>query len=222
MNRRAKECFDSGIVGAQQVEDMLRHAMDDWTKQGNDDDDNNNNDKKSERVQPNVVSFTAVLNAWARAAAVTGRTSTMAVDKAESILRWMLDLSSTYDGHDANLFRPNVHAYNAVITAWVRTTSVTDSHVHAERLLSQFWDSYQDLYETSNNSNNDVISAPEINDVKKVGKENTMIIDKEEKDGDEEGQNHWTEEYKPNARSFDIVINSIARRVCRQCGGVIT
>jgi hypothetical protein len=102
-------------------------------------------------IMPNVVTFTAAINAWARSRRPD------AAERAEQILQWMLELSpvTTAAGSDSAastnpdevdladvLFvKPNCIAFNAAITAWVRS-SAKDSHNHAERLMDQMWDLY--------------------------------------------------------------------------------
>jgi hypothetical protein len=115
-------------------------------------------------IQPNVVTFTAVINAWARS------TRKDAPRQAERVLNWMIQLSSQDSNeHNSNLLlldtRPNLYAYNAAIQAWVRSPEKGASK-NAERLLDQLWDSYV-----------------------------------------ESGR----KELKPDARTFNLVINAIAR-----------
>ncbi len=140
-------------------------------------------------IQPNVVTFTAVINAWARSRRPD------AAERAEAILHWMLELSSTpisstgkSSASDYNpsveikdeidlveflFIKPNCIAFNAAITAWIRS-STKDAHKQAERLMNQLWD----LYMTSGED-------PEL---------------------------------KPTARTFNLVINSIARSREPRCG----
>lgn len=104
-------------------------------------------------VQPNVVSFTAVINAWSRS------TRNDAAERAEEILQWMIRLSglpNVMHGKDCELYelsedetvladtlllKPNSIAFNAAITAWIRSSG-RDSHNHAERLMNQLWELY--------------------------------------------------------------------------------
>jgi hypothetical protein len=140
-------------------------------------------------IQPNVVSFVAVINAWSRSQ------RSDAAERAEAILQWMVrlaGLSGIIQGNNTEtlglpehgaldevdlagvlLIKPNSIAFNAAITAWVRS-SAKDSHVHAERLMDQLWD----LYVASGND-------PEL---------------------------------KPTARTFNLVINSVARSREPECG----
>lgn len=163
---------------AQKAEDLLRNVLRD-IKMG-----------LELEIQPNVVTFTAVINAWARSRRPD------AAQRAEAILHWMLELASppitSCDGEfatppsnndespkdevdlaDLLLIKPNCIAFNAAITAWIRSSS-KDAHNHAERIMNQLWD----LYITS-------------------GKD---------------------PELKPTARTFNLVINSIARSREPHCG----
>jgi len=138
-------------------------------------------------ILPNVVSFTAVINAWSRSQRQD------AAERGEAVLQWMVKLSilsgilqgnftripdSEHDFPvdndlaDALLLKPNNIAFNAAITAWIRS-SAQDSHSHAERLMNQL----SDLYVASGND-------PEL---------------------------------KPTARTFNLVINAIARSREPEC-----
>lgn len=97
-------------------------------------------------IQPNIVTFTAVINAWARTR------HPEAAEKAEAILDWVIALSSESESDDTissdeldlkNFIcvQPNCIAYNSAITAWIRSPS-KDSHNRAEQLLDKLWDSY--------------------------------------------------------------------------------
>lgn len=164
---------------AQKAEDLLRNVLQD-IKMG-----------LELEIQPNVVTFTAVINAWARSRRPD------AAQRAEAILHWMLELASpavtsssyrqsttTPPSHDEEpkdevdladflFIKPNCIAFNAAITAWIRSSS-KEAHNHAERIMNQLWD----LYITS------------------------------EKDP----------ELKPTARTFNLVINAIARSREPHCG----
>ena len=141
MNGMARN-FDNR--SAQIVEDMLRKTLHD-IEMG-----------LEHEILPNVVSFAAVINAWSRSQRHD------AAERAEAILQWMVKLSmlsgiiqgnksevfdpehqssTERDLADALLIKPNSIAFNAAITAWVRS-SAKDSHNHAERLMNQLWDLY--------------------------------------------------------------------------------
>ena len=163
---------------AQKAEDLLRNVLRD-TKMG-----------LELEIQPNVVTFTAVINAWARSRRPDS------AQRAEAILHWMLELASPgitsndkqstttspssdedpkdeVDLADFLFIKPNCIAFNAAITAWIRSSS-KDAHNHAERIMNQLWD----LYIAS-------------------GKD---------------------PELKPTARTFNLVINAIARSREPHCG----
>ena len=146
MNGMARN-FDTH--SAQVVEDMLRKTLHD-IEMG-----------LELEILPNVVSFAAVINAWSRSQRHD------AAERAEAILQWMVKLSilsgviqdnksdasdpehqssTELDLADALLIKPNSIAFNAAITAWVRSAA-KDSHNHAERLMNQLWE----LYEASGN-----------------------------------------------------------------------
>jgi hypothetical protein len=166
--------FDSH--SAQAVEDMLRKTLLD-VQLG-----------LELEIQPNVVSFAAVINAWSRSQ------RSDAAERAEAILQWMVRLSmlsgiiqgseskepdpesessGELDLADTLLIKPNNIAFNGAITAWVRSTA-KNSHNHAERLMNQLWA----LYIAS-------------------GKD---------------------PELKPTARTFNLVINAVARSRELECG----
>jgi hypothetical protein len=86
-------------------------------------------------IQPNVVTFTAAISAWARSSHKN------APQRAEAILKWMIELSQSDDNLDLDNLKPNRYAYNAAIRAWIRSRE-RRSHNHAERLMNQLWDSY--------------------------------------------------------------------------------
>lgn len=137
LNAMAKK-FDKN--SAQKAEDLLRETL------------RNIQMGLELEIQPNVVTFVAVINAWARSRRPD------AAERAEAILQWMLQLSSlppttdrvTTQSMTANdevdltdflFIKPNSIAFNAAITAWIRSPA-KDSHNQAERLMNQLWDLY--------------------------------------------------------------------------------
>lgn len=86
-------------------------------------------------IEPNVVTFTAAISAWARSKHKD------APQRAEAILKWMIELSQSDDDNLYLDVKPNRYAYNAAIRSWIRSRD-KHSHQHAERLMNQLWDSY--------------------------------------------------------------------------------
>ena len=97
-------------TSAQRVEKILLEALDHVLGTGGED-GGTADGPSGHGVRPNVVSFTAACNAWARS------TDPAAARKAQALLQRMIDLwrSGAYD--DA---RPNAFTVNAVVTAWTR------------------------------------------------------------------------------------------------------
>jgi hypothetical protein len=160
LNAMARKFDDSS---AQEVENLLRKTLQ-QIEMG-----------LELEIEPNVVSFTAAISAWARSS------HRDAAQRAEAILDWMRELSESDDNLYLKNVAPNAYAYNAAISAWIRSgnnqrnqknqknhhhKNNNDSHTQAERLLNQLWESYEATQDA---------------------------------------------ELKPNARSFNLVINAIAR-----------
>ena len=100
LNRMAKS-FDKRT--ALEVETLVRQTLD-------------NVQRGSEvKIQPNVVTFVAAINAWARC------TRKDSGEKAEGMLDLLLDLSKDSDNVYFLDLKPNAIAYNAAITAWIRS-----------------------------------------------------------------------------------------------------
>jgi hypothetical protein len=101
------------------------------------------------------------MSAWARSSHKD------AAQRAEAILDWMTELSNSDDNLYLKNVAPNAYAYNAAISAWIRSRSQKNiSHKEAERLLNRLWEAYETTGDAA---------------------------------------------LKPNARSFNMVINAIAR-----------
>ena len=170
-------------------------------------------------IQPNVVTFTAVINAWARSRRHD------AAERAEAILQWMLELSSATKMIPSNeslsvvddevnltdflVIKPNCIAFNAAITAWIRSPS-KGSHNHAERLMNQLWD----LYMASNQDPELKPNARTFNSVI-----NAIARSREPNCGDraatllqrmEDLYTAGDEEMEPEARTFGAIINAYA------------
>jgi len=120
---------------------------------------------RSQIVKPNVVSFTAVINAWARTPEQN------AAQRAETLLNRMEDYYS--QTNDAEI-RPNKFSYNAVLTAWARNKDRRTSAENSLRLLKQMWK----LFHMHGNVRKDI---------------------------------------KPDARSYNTVINAVARSGFPNC-----
>ena len=85
-------------------------------------------------IVPNVVTFTAVITAWARSS------QRDASKRAEAVLDWMNELSESVDTFFE--IQPNAYAYTAAISAWIRSRSPS-SHQQAQRLLQTLWEKYE-------------------------------------------------------------------------------
>jgi hypothetical protein len=90
-------------------------------------------DAEDTGIRPNVVSFTAAVNAWARS------TQPHAAQRAEKILKRAIDLWRSGDYPDA---RPNSFTFNACITAWSRSreTNAADNCVRLLEEMNQLYD----------------------------------------------------------------------------------
>ena len=84
-------------------------------------------------IRPNVVSFTAAVNAWARS------TQPHAAQRAEKILTRAIELWRSGDYPDA---RPNSFTFNACITAWSRSRekNAADNCVRLLEDMNQIYD----------------------------------------------------------------------------------
>ena len=89
-------------------------------------------DAEDTGIRPNVVSFTAAVNAWARS------TQPHAAQQAEKILKRAIELwrSGYIDA------RPNSYTFNACITAWSRSRekNAADNCVRLLEEMNQFYD----------------------------------------------------------------------------------
>ena len=90
-------------------------------------------DAEDTGIRPNVVSFTAAVNAWARS------TQPHAAQRAEKILKRAIELWRSGEYPDA---RPNSFTFNACITAWSRSRekNAADNCVRLLEEMNQFYD----------------------------------------------------------------------------------
>jgi hypothetical protein len=189
LNKMARN-FDKH--SAPQVEELLRQTVEDI-------------DRGLElEIQPNVVTFTAVINAWARSTQ-----KYIAAQRAEAILNWMIELAQDDDNLYLDL-KPNCIAYNAAITAWIRSPN-KESHNQAERIMNQLWDAYSasdqqdpELKPTARTFNLVINAIARSREPKCADRAAALLVRMEDLylAGDEE--------MEPNAQTFGAIINAYA------------
>ena len=109
------------------VEKMLMEVLD----ESSDADD----DKSEEDIQPNVVSFTAVINGFAKSR------QKGAAEKADAWLHRFWDLHKEGKVSD----KPNKITYNAVLTAYARSRdNKALAGQRAQELLEELWNLYEE------------------------------------------------------------------------------
>jgi len=170
---------------APKVQELLYQTMDDVI---------NGSETK---VQPNVVSFTAAINAWARS------TDKRAAHHAESVLKKMHNLCTTYPE-----ITPNAYAYNAAITAWTRSRE-RGAAKRAEKLLNQMWNYYEETGDENVKPDacafNTVVNAAARSREPKCADWAASILERME-----HLYNAGHKEMQPDALTFGAIINAYA------------